>query len=108
MATRKIGPALAAGCSVILKPASETPLTALAVVAILQEAGVPDGVVNLLLTNRPDDVSSALLDHPDVRKVSFTGSTEVGPGAAGPRRPHRRELGDGARRQRAVPGPGRR
>ena len=78
MATRKIGPALAAGCSVILKPASETPLTALAVVAILHEAGVPDGVVNVVLTNRPNDVSSALLDHPDVRKVSFTGSTEVG------------------------------
>lgn len=78
MATRKIGPALAAGCSVILKPASETPLTALAIVAILAEAGVPDGVVNVVPSTRSNDLSSALLDHPLVRKVSFTGSTEVG------------------------------
>jgi succinate-semialdehyde dehydrogenase/glutarate-semialdehyde dehydrogenase len=78
MATRKIGPALAAGCSVILKPASETPLTALAIVAILAEAGVPDGVVNVLPSTRSNDVSSTLLDHDLVRKVSFTGSTEVG------------------------------
>jgi len=78
MATRKIGPALAAGCSVILKPASETPLTALAIVAILAEAGVPDGVVNIVPSTRSNDVSSTLLDHDLVRKVSFTGSTEVG------------------------------
>jgi succinate-semialdehyde dehydrogenase / glutarate-semialdehyde dehydrogenase len=78
MATRKIGPALAAGCSVILKPASETPLTALAIVAILAEAGVPDGVVNIVPSTRSNDVSSNLLDHDLVRKVSFTGSTEVG------------------------------
>ena len=78
MATRKLGPALAAGCSVILKPASETPLTALAIVEILREAGAPDGVVNLILTEQPHDISAALLDHPDVRKVSFTGSTAVG------------------------------
>ena len=78
MATRKIGPALAAGCSVILKPASETPLTALAIVAILAEAGVPDGVVNIVPSTRSNDLSSTLLDHPLVRKVSFTGSTEVG------------------------------
>jgi succinate-semialdehyde dehydrogenase / glutarate-semialdehyde dehydrogenase len=78
MATRKIGPALAAGCSVILKPASETPLTALAIVAILAEAGVPDGVVNVIPSRRSDALSSTLLDHPLVRKVSFTGSTEVG------------------------------
>lgn len=78
MATRKIGPALAAGCSVILKPASETPLTALAIVAILAEAGVPDGVVNIVPSTRSNDLSSSLLDHPLVRKVSFTGSTEVG------------------------------
>jgi succinate-semialdehyde dehydrogenase/glutarate-semialdehyde dehydrogenase len=78
MATRKIGPALAAGCSVILKPASETPLTALAIVAILAEAGVPDGVVNIVPSTRSNDVSSALVDHDLVRKVSFTGSTEVG------------------------------
>lgn len=78
MATRKIGPALAAGCSVILKPASETPLTALAIVAILAEAGVPDGVVNVVPSTRSNDLSSTLLDHDLVRKVSFTGSTEVG------------------------------
>ena len=78
MATRKIGPALAAGCSVILKPASETPLTALAIVAILAEAGVPDGVVNIVPSTRSNDLSSTLLDHDLVRKVSFTGSTEVG------------------------------
>jgi glycine/D-amino acid oxidase-like deaminating enzyme len=64
MATRKIGPALAAGCSVILKPASETPLTALAIVAILAEAGVPDGVVNIVPSTRSNDLSSALLDQP--------------------------------------------
>ena len=78
MATRKIGPALAASCSVILKPASETPLTALAIVAILAEAGVPDGVVNIVPSTRSNDLSSTLLDHELVRKVSFTGSTEVG------------------------------
>ncbi len=78
MATRKIGPALAAGCSVILKPASETPLSALAIVAILAEAGVPDGVVYIIPSTRSHDLSSALLDQPLVRKVSFTGSTEGG------------------------------
>ncbi|MFB9315589.1 NAD-dependent succinate-semialdehyde dehydrogenase [Nocardioides plantarum] len=78
MATRKIGPALAAGCPIILKPATETPLTALAIVAILHEAGVPPGVVNVVPSSRPGELSSRLLDHPAVRKVSFTGSTEVG------------------------------
>ena len=78
MATRKIGPALAAGCSVILKPASETPLTALAVAQILTEAGVPDGVVNVVPSRRSGEVVGAMLDDPRVRKLSFTGSTEVG------------------------------
>jgi succinate-semialdehyde dehydrogenase/glutarate-semialdehyde dehydrogenase len=78
MATRKIGPALAAGCSVILKPAKETPLTALAVAAILAEAGVPDGVVNVLPTSKPGPMTAAMLADPRVRKLSFTGSTEVG------------------------------
>jgi succinate-semialdehyde dehydrogenase / glutarate-semialdehyde dehydrogenase len=78
MATRKIGPALAAGCSVILKPAKETPLTALAVAAILAEAGVPDGVVNVLPTSKPGPLTEAMLADPRVRKLSFTGSTEVG------------------------------
>jgi len=78
MATRKIGPALAAGCTVVLKPAKETPLSALAVAAILAEAGVPDGVVNVVPTNKPGPMTQAVLADPRVRKLSFTGSTEVG------------------------------
>ena len=78
MATRKIGPALAAGCTVILKPASETPLTALAIGAILIEAGVPAGVVNIVPSKRSGAVVGAMLADPRVRKISFTGSTEVG------------------------------
>jgi succinate-semialdehyde dehydrogenase / glutarate-semialdehyde dehydrogenase len=78
MATRKIGPALAAGCAVVLKPATETPLTALAVAAILAEAGVPAGVVNVLPTTRNAELVTALLRDARVRKLSFTGSTEVG------------------------------
>ena len=78
MATRKIGPALAAGCTVILKPASDTPLTALLVAQILEEAGVPAGVVNVLPSRRSGAIVSAMLHDPRVRKISFTGSTEVG------------------------------
>jgi succinate-semialdehyde dehydrogenase/glutarate-semialdehyde dehydrogenase len=78
MATRKIGPALAAGCTVILKPAKETPLSALAIAALLAEAGVPDGVVNVLPTTSPGPLTAAMLADPRVRKLSFTGSTEVG------------------------------
>jgi succinate-semialdehyde dehydrogenase/glutarate-semialdehyde dehydrogenase len=78
MATRKIGPALAAGCTVVLKPASDTPLTALAIGAILAEAGVPPGVVNVVPSRRSGAVVSAMLHDPRVRKLSFTGSTEVG------------------------------
>ncbi|MGE0446878.1 MAG: NAD-dependent succinate-semialdehyde dehydrogenase, partial [Vicinamibacterales bacterium] len=78
MATRKIGPALAAGCTVILKPAGETPLTAYAMAALLQEAGAPAGVVNVLTTSRSGALVSAMLHDPRVRKLSFTGSTEVG------------------------------
>lgn len=78
MATRKIGPALAAGCSVILKPASDTPLTALAIAELLAEAGVPDGVVNVVTTRSSSAFSKAVLADPRVRKLSFTGSTEVG------------------------------
>src|SRR5437879_9294190 len=78
MATRKIGPALAAGCSVILKPASETPLTALAVADLLEQAGVPKGVVNVIPSKRSSEVVKAMLKDPRVRKLSFTGSTEVG------------------------------
>src|SRR6201996_7525616 len=78
MATRKIGPALAAGCSVVLKPAEDTPLTALALAALLSEAGVPDGVVNVVNTSKPGPAVEAMLNDPRVRKLSFTGSTEVG------------------------------
>lgn len=78
MATRKIAPALAAGCTVILKPASETPLTAYALAAIYEEAGVPPGVVNVVTTMKADDVTGAIMRDPRVRKLSFTGSTGVG------------------------------
>lgn len=78
MATRKIGPALAAGCTCILKPATETPLTAFAMVDILAKAGAPDGVVNVITTSTPGPVISAMLHDPRVRKLSFTGSTDVG------------------------------
>ena len=78
MATRKLGPALAAGCSVVLKPAEDTPLTALALAALLEEAGVPAGVVNVVTTSRPGPVTAAMMADSRVRKLSFTGSTEVG------------------------------
>ena len=78
MATRKIAPALAAGCTVVLKPASETPLTALYIADLLAEAGVPPGVVNVMPSSRSGPVIAAMLDDPRVRKLSFTGSTEIG------------------------------
>jgi succinate-semialdehyde dehydrogenase / glutarate-semialdehyde dehydrogenase len=78
MATRKIGPALAAGCSVVLKPASDTPLTMLALMPILEEAGVPAGVVHVIPSRSSGKVVGAMLHDPRVRVVSFTGSTEVG------------------------------
>ena len=78
MATRKLGPALAAGCTVVLKPAQETPLTALAIVRLLEEAGVPEGVVNVVCTTEPAPLAEAVLSDPRVRKLSFTGSTAVG------------------------------
>ncbi len=78
MATRKIAPALAAGCTVILKPASETPLTAIYIVDVLQRAGVPAGVVNYILPIKTGAMVSRILHDPRVRNLSFTGSTEVG------------------------------
>jgi succinate-semialdehyde dehydrogenase/glutarate-semialdehyde dehydrogenase len=78
MATRKIGPALAAGCTVILKPAGETPLTAIAIVEILERAGVPAGVVNLILPTPTGPAIAKILMDPRVVNLSFTGSTEVG------------------------------
>jgi len=78
MATRKIGPALAAGCTVILKAASETPLTALWIIDILDRAGVPAGVVNFVMPEKTGATISRMMHDPRVRNVSFTGSTEVG------------------------------
>ena len=78
MATRKIGPALAAGCTVILKPAGETPLTALAIIEILERAGVPAGVVNLILPSPTGPAIAKILKDSRVVNLSFTGSTEVG------------------------------
>jgi succinate-semialdehyde dehydrogenase/glutarate-semialdehyde dehydrogenase len=78
MATRKIGPAIAAGCTMILKPAGETPLTALAIVDILDRAGVPKGVVNLILPTPTGPAIAKLLHDKRVKNLSFTGSTEVG------------------------------
>jgi succinate-semialdehyde dehydrogenase/glutarate-semialdehyde dehydrogenase len=80
MATRKIGPAVAAGCTMILKPASDTPLTALAIAALMEEAGLPPGVLNVLPSRRSSEVVPVILNDPRVRKLSFTGSTEVGRG----------------------------
>jgi succinate-semialdehyde dehydrogenase/glutarate-semialdehyde dehydrogenase len=78
MPARKIAPALAAGCGVVLKPAPETPLTAFALADLLERAGVPPGLVNVVLPEPPADAVAAVLAHPAVRKLSFTGSTEVG------------------------------
>jgi succinate-semialdehyde dehydrogenase/glutarate-semialdehyde dehydrogenase len=78
MATRKIGPALAAGCPVVVKPASETPLTMLALMPVLEESGVPPGLVNVIPSRRSAAVVDAILRDSRVRVVSFTGSTEVG------------------------------
>ncbi|HZA32094.1 MAG TPA: NAD-dependent succinate-semialdehyde dehydrogenase [Propionibacteriaceae bacterium] len=78
MGTRKLGPALAAGCTVVIKPAAQTPLTTLALAGILIEAGLPDGVLNVLTTSSSGDVSSPIIADPRLRKLTFTGSTEVG------------------------------
>jgi succinate-semialdehyde dehydrogenase/glutarate-semialdehyde dehydrogenase len=78
MATRKLGPALAAGCTTILKPARETPLTAAYIVDVLHRAGVPKGVVNLVTPVPTGPLVARMIAHPAVKKLSFTGSTEVG------------------------------
>jgi succinate-semialdehyde dehydrogenase / glutarate-semialdehyde dehydrogenase len=78
MGTRKIGPAVAAGCTMVVKPAGQTPLTMLALAATLTEAGLPAGVLNVLTTSRSGEVSSALMADDRLRKVSFTGSTGIG------------------------------
>jgi succinate-semialdehyde dehydrogenase / glutarate-semialdehyde dehydrogenase len=78
MGTRKIGPAIAAGCAMVLKPAPQTPLSSLALAALLAEAGLPDGVLNVVTTSRAQDVVEPALRGGRIRKLSFTGSTAVG------------------------------
>jgi succinate-semialdehyde dehydrogenase/glutarate-semialdehyde dehydrogenase len=78
MGTRKIGPAVAAGCTMVVKPASQTPLTMLSLAAIMTEAGLPDGVLNVITTKHTGDVMEPLIRDPRLRKLTFTGSTEVG------------------------------
>lgn len=78
MGTRKIGPAIAAGCTMVIKPAEQTPLTMLALAGVLAEAGLPDGVLNIVPTTRAPEVIKHLQDDDRLRKVSFTGSTAVG------------------------------
>lgn len=78
MATRKIAPALAAGCTVVIKPAALTPLTTLLFAKLLQDAGLPDGVVNVVTTSTSSALSSPIIGDPRLRKLSFTGSTSVG------------------------------
>ncbi len=78
MGTRKIGPAVAAGCTMVVKPASQTPLTMLALAAVMAEAGLPDGVLNVITSTDSGGVSTVLQQDDRLRKVSFTGSTGVG------------------------------
>jgi len=78
MGTRKIGPAVAAGCTMVIKPAQQTPLSMLALVQILEQAGLPAGVLNLVMSSSSGDVSAPLIADPRLRKLTFTGSTEVG------------------------------
>lgn len=78
MGTRKIGPALAAGCTMIVKPAQETPLTMMMLAKLMSDAGLPKGVLSVLPTNQPREVTTALIDDGRLRKLTFTGSTGVG------------------------------
>jgi succinate-semialdehyde dehydrogenase/glutarate-semialdehyde dehydrogenase len=78
MGTRKLGPAIAAGCTSVVKPASQTPLSMLALAQILEEAGLPAGVVNVFTTSSSGGTTGPLIEDPRLRKLSFTGSTEVG------------------------------
>ena len=78
MVTRKVGPAIAAGCTVVLKPAEQTPVTALRIAALMSDAGLPPGVLNVVPTLDPVHAGAEMLQHPAVRKITFTGSTEVG------------------------------
>jgi succinate-semialdehyde dehydrogenase / glutarate-semialdehyde dehydrogenase len=78
MGTRKIGPAMAAGCTMVIKPAQETPLTMLLLAKLMDDAGLPKGVLSILPTTKPGDLTTALIDDGRLRKLTFTGSTGVG------------------------------
>ena len=78
MGTRKIGPAVAAGCTMVIKPARQTPLSMFALAQVLEEAGLPGGVLNVVTSSSASDVSKPILSDPRLRKLSFTGSTEIG------------------------------
>jgi succinate-semialdehyde dehydrogenase/glutarate-semialdehyde dehydrogenase len=78
MGTRKIGPAVAAGCTIVIKPAQQTPLSMLALAQIIDEAGLPKGVLNVLTASSSSAVSKPIIEDPRLRKLTFTGSTEVG------------------------------
>ena len=78
MITRKCAPALAAGCPVVIKPAAETPLSALAIAELAEQAGIPSGILNVVVGTQSSEIGKALTDSPIVRKLSFTGSTAVG------------------------------
>lgn len=83
MLTRKLGPALAAGCTSVLKPAAQTPLCAVAVLQVFEDAGVPPGVINMVTSKRASEVGDVFLESKDVRKLTFTGSTAIGKMLAG-------------------------
>src|SRR5437764_11782945 len=78
MGTRKVGPAIAAGCTMVVKPAQQTPLSMLMLAKILEEAGLPGGVLNLVTASSSGETMTPLIADPRLRKLSFTGSTEVG------------------------------
>ena len=103
MGTRKVGPAVAAGCTMVVKPAAQTPLSMLAFAALMQEAGLPDGVLNVVTTSSSGQVMEPLVRDARTRKLTFTGSTDVGRRLVeqSAQRPAARV--DGARRQCAVP-----
>ena len=103
MGTRKIGPAVAAGCTMVIKPAQQTPLSMLALAQILEEAGLPAGVLNVVTSKSSSDVSKPIIGDPRLRKLTFTGSTEVGRKLVEQSAPRAAAHLDGARRQRAVP-----
>ena len=103
MGTRKVGPAIAAGCTVVIKPASQTPLSMLALGQILEECGLPGGAFNIVTTSSSSDVTGPLIDDPRLRKLSFTGSTEVGRKLIAACGRERAEGVDGAGRQRPLP-----